>query len=240
MKNKNIRKSDCSKNCSPSGSHYPDVEVEIDELLESIWELRESGKVTENHMKGCGAGRVILEKLSNLVEMSLIQFQGGHIKFTSEGEERAKNIVRRHRLTERMLTDLFEIPEGRIEGTSCEFEHILSEEVTDSICAFLGHPTNCPHGKSIPPGECCHKLIKTIKPLVIPLIDLNPGEKGRIVFISSKDRRRLQKLASLGITPDGDVVVNQKLPVVVVQVSETEIALDRGLASEIYVKRIKL
>lgn len=227
-----------AKLCSAPQCHRSCEDIEIDELLETIWELRETGKVTVGHYKESSAGRTILERMDDLYAKNLLQVQSGHVKFTTEGEKRARNLVRRHRLTERMLTDLFEIPQGRIEGTSCEIEHILSEEVTDSICAFLGHPTTCPHGKPIPPGECCHKLVKTIKPLVIPLLDLDPGEKGRIVFIASKDRKRLQKLCSLGMVPGGEITLHQKLPSVVIQAGETEVALDKSLVAEIYVKRM--
>ncbi|MCE1247722.1 MAG: metal-dependent transcriptional regulator [Firmicutes bacterium] len=219
-------------NCTHDEEHH------IDELLESIWDLREKGKVTSNHFEESGAGKVILKNMNLLQSRLLVKLQDGHIKFTDEGEKRARNIVRRHRLTERMLTDLFEIPHGNIEAPSCEFEHILSDEVTDSICSFLGHPPKCPHGKPIPPGECCNRIVKTIRPLVMPLGDLMPGEKGRIVFIASKDRVRLQRLSSLGIVPESIVVVNQKLPTLVIQSGETEIAIDRSLVSEIFVKRV--
>jgi len=224
--------------CDKPQVHFPDEKKEVDELLETIWALREKGKVAKSHFEESGAGRVILERLDLLLQRKLVTVEGGHIKFTEEGEKRASNLIRRHRLTERMLTDLFEIPTGRIEGTSCEFEHILSEEVTDSICAFLGHPTACPHGKPIPPGECCRKLVKTIRPLVIPFIDLEPGERGRIVFMICKDKHRLQRLSSLGIFPGAEATLNQRFPTVVIQVDETEIALDRSMFSEIYVKRV--
>lgn len=224
--------------CDKPQCHISDEKKDIDELLETFWELREKGKITKTHLKESGAGRVFLESLDKLMGLNFVAIEGNHVKFTELGEKTASNLIRRHRLTERMLTDLFDIPTARIEGTSCEFEHILSEEVTDSICSFLGHPTRCPHGKPIPPGECCHKLIKKIRPLVMPLFELNPGEKGRITFISSHDKRRLQRLSSLGIVPDGEVILNQKLPSVVIQVGETEIALDKDIVSEIYVKRI--
>ena len=50
--------------------------------------------------------------------------------------------------------------EDEIEQQACKFEHILSPEVTDKICSFLGHPECCPHGSPIPSGECCEKAGK--------------------------------------------------------------------------------
>ena len=237
-KKNNMKEENTEVNCDIPRCHISDEKKEVDELLETFWEMREKGNVTETHLKGSGCGKVILENLDRLKEMDLLSIEGNHIKFTRKGEKRASNLIRRHRLTERMLTDLFDIPQDRIEGPSCEFEHILSREVTDSICSFLGHPTKCPHGKPIPPGECCHKLVKKIRPLVMPLQELKPGEKGRITFISSHNKKRLQRLSSLGIIPDGEIVLNQKLPAIIIRVGETEIALDKDIVSEIYVKRI--
>ena len=48
--------------------------------------------------------------------------------------------------------------EGSIEKNACTFEHILSPEVTDRICTFLGHPRTCPHGSPIPEGDCCRGM----------------------------------------------------------------------------------
>jgi len=52
----------------------------------------------------------------------------------------AKTIVRRHRLAEKLLQEVLEISSSEMDSTACELEHILGPEVTESICAFLGHP----------------------------------------------------------------------------------------------------
>jgi putative ABC transport system ATP-binding protein len=78
------------------------------------------------------------------------------VELTPHGHERASSIIRRHRLAERLFTDSLAMDsESEIEQQACKFEHILSPEATDKICAFLGHPRTCPHGAPIPPGECC-------------------------------------------------------------------------------------
>ena len=69
-------------------------------------------------------------------------------------------IIRRHRLAERLFTDTLAMDsETEIEQQACKFEHILSPEATDKICAFLGHPQTCPHGSPIPPGPCCGRKL---------------------------------------------------------------------------------
>jgi len=78
------------------------------------------------------------------------------IVFTEKGRKRAEDVIRRHRLAERLFTETFHVHDEReIEEQACKFEHILSPEATDSICSFLGHPRTCPHGSPIPAGECC-------------------------------------------------------------------------------------
>jgi len=78
------------------------------------------------------------------------------VELTPRGRQRAADIIRRHRLAERLFTDSLALDsETEIEQQTCKFEHILSTEATDKICTFLGHPRTCPHGAPIPPGTCC-------------------------------------------------------------------------------------
>ncbi|HJX85361.1 MAG TPA: iron dependent repressor, metal binding and dimerization domain protein [Candidatus Angelobacter sp.] len=78
------------------------------------------------------------------------------IIFTEKGRKRAEDVIRRHRLAERLFTQTFHVhDEKEVAEQACRFEHILSPEATDSICTFLGHPRTCPHGSPIPAGDCC-------------------------------------------------------------------------------------
>jgi putative ABC transport system ATP-binding protein len=78
------------------------------------------------------------------------------VELTSRGRKKAADIIRRHRLAERLFTDSLALDsETEIEQQACKFEHILSPEATDKICTFLGHPRTCPHGALIPRGDCC-------------------------------------------------------------------------------------
>jgi hypothetical protein len=78
------------------------------------------------------------------------------IIFTEKGRRRAEDIIRRHRLAERLFTQTFQVEdEKEIAEQACRFEHILSPEATERICTFLGHPRTCPHGSPIPAGPCC-------------------------------------------------------------------------------------
>ena len=80
------------------------------------------------------------------------------VELTPRGRERAGRIIRRHRLAERLFTESLGMQnESEIEEQACKFEHILSPEATEKICAFLGHPRTCPHGAPIPPAPVAHK-----------------------------------------------------------------------------------
>jgi putative ABC transport system ATP-binding protein len=78
------------------------------------------------------------------------------LEFTERGRRRAADVIRRHRLAECLFTSCLHMEnEQEIEEQACKFEHILSPEATEKICATLGHPKTCPHGAPIPQGECC-------------------------------------------------------------------------------------
>ena len=87
----------------------------------------------------------------------LVRVENSHVLFTPVGEERARDVMRRYRLAERLFRDTFALGESEAEDTACKFEHIISPEVTDRICRFLDHPGTCPHGNPIPPGACCSR-----------------------------------------------------------------------------------
>ena len=85
------------------------------------------------------------------------------VELTTRGRQRAADIIRRHRLAERLFTDSLAMDsETEIEQQACKFEHILSPEATDKICSFLGHPKTCPHGALIPPGPCCGRQAEKV------------------------------------------------------------------------------
>ena len=212
-------------------------EDRIDELLELIWKLREEGVSDMDHLFEMTQDVEARSILRKMIKDDLFQIEGDRMILKERGEEKAREIVRRHRLTERLLHEIFEMSEEKVEEEACKLEHILSPGVTESVCTFLGHPPTCIHGKPIPRGECCAKFKKEMKPLVIPLEELGLGEEGRIVFIAPKSHQRLDRLSTLGIVPGSTLRMHQKNPSYVVQMGETTLALDRDIVRNIYVKR---
>jgi DtxR family Mn-dependent transcriptional regulator len=208
-----------------------------DEILELLWTLREEGKNSREELLRSTeeeSPETLLEELRNGGQ---IEIAGDDIRMTRAGEERARGIIRRHRLAEVLLQNLFEIEPQQLESSACQFEHILSETVTDSVCTFLGHPPMCPHGQPIPRGECCDRIRMDVRPLVTRLSDASLGASVRIVFITPKFVKRLEKLSSLGIVPGSTVRLRQRNPSHVLQGGQTTVAVDKDITDEIYVKQ---
>lgn len=227
------------------------IDHQTEEVLEAMWVLKEQGGTdAEGHFSYSETCRIIaaLETitggengcavvLDGLNDAGLVRIDGDILVWTKVGEAESRSVVRRHRLAERLLSEVFAVPAENVEENACNFEHILSPEVTESICAFLGHPPVCPHGRPIPPGACCGKFSSGMQPLVVPLRELDAGDSAKVVFISAKDPARLEKLCLFGIKPDGVIILKQKHPTYVVQAEETEIALDSEIAREIFVRK---
>jgi putative ABC transport system ATP-binding protein len=128
---------------------------DFDEVLEQLWMVRENTMHAEPEHFTAAQYRQVA---ATMARIGLVEMHGAEIAFTPVGEERARSVIRRHRLAERLFIDVLAIRDDQsIEKNACTFEHILSPEVTDRICTFLGHPRTCPHGCAIPEGECCLK-----------------------------------------------------------------------------------
>jgi putative ABC transport system ATP-binding protein len=161
-------------------------EEQFDELLEELWVLAENGEPAElgrvevdgalpaglalermqemglveldEHTSEPHTHRQILNRCHDALRPSFDSPDHGDrmIMFTEKGRKRAEDVIRRHRLAERLFVQTFRVQnEKEVEEQACKFEHVLSPEVTDSICTFLGHPRTCPHGSPIPAGPCC-------------------------------------------------------------------------------------
>ncbi|HEX4544563.1 MAG TPA: ATP-binding cassette domain-containing protein [Candidatus Acidoferrum sp.] len=152
--------------CTPVST---DDEIRFDHLLEQIWTCGEEGKpaqVERLHASG-PAGKLPLmpeepaaRVLSHMADLRLVALQNGEAQLTPAGSARARDVVRRHRLAERLFKDTFAIEDSEAHTQACKFEHIISPELDARICTFLGHPKTCPHGNPIPPGDCCNGKAK--------------------------------------------------------------------------------
>ena len=211
-----------------------------EDLIEAVWMLHERHHTpTVERVARFIGEQVDATELEDLTRRGWLKRDGEGIELTPRGRELARDVVRRHRLAERLLQDLLGLRTAQAEQHACRFEHILSPEVVESVCTLLGHPTHCPHGHAIPAGRCCETLSREVAPLVRPLSELQPGQSAEIAFLTPSFHRRLDRLSSFGILPGSRLSLHQKTPTFVVRVGETELALEAEVAREIFVRGIQ-
>ena len=208
---------------------------DIDEYLETLWHLLENNELDVENFRRHTKGAFDEEILNTLKTDDYITLEDDRIKLTGKGYTRAEQIIRRHRLAERLLTDVLGMESGDIETGACEFEHIITPELVEGICTLLGHPRECPHGGRIPEGECCRQASKTVSSAVAPLSELEVGKEFKVSYINTRSNSRMHKLSHFGIIPGAFVSVHQRYPSFVIKCGNNQIALEEGIAQEIYV-----
>ncbi|HEX7705600.1 MAG TPA: metal-dependent transcriptional regulator [Thermoanaerobaculia bacterium] len=206
-----------------------------DEVLERLWYAQEDQRTIDS-IDALKLNGDAIKAVEDLVASRHVRMTGTRIELTRDGEERARGIVRRHRLAEILFTQVLEVDQGDAEQSACEFEHILAERVVDRVCTFLGHPPACPHGHPIPQGSCCQVYSKKVDPLITRLIDLPIGASGSVVFIAPRSVSRLNKLAAFGVVPGSTIRLVERKPSVVLACGPTSLAVEDEIGREIYVR----
>jgi len=211
--------------------------LDIEEALGVLWSCKERNEKNMQKLMTIISNGISDRVLEDLVVHNLLIVDGENLELTNEGEAIGRDITRRHRLAERLLADVIEISGAEVDKTACEFEHIISADVADSICTLLGHPKACPHGSAIPPGECCKKAGEKIDSIVMPLTSLPVGETASVAYIVTANHPHLHKLMSMGIVPGSKIHLHQNSPSYVLDAGETQIALDSEMAGQIYIRK---
>ncbi len=209
----------------------------IEEYLESIYKLQQeqypvsTGRLAE-HLKLSPPS--VSEMIKKLAGKDLVQHTEKGVCLTEEGKRIAKKVIRRHRLSERLLTDILGFKWDEVHDEACRLEHAISPEMEERIAESLGNPKTCPHGHPIPDKDGLF-----VKENVRPLSELKASEKGMVVSVFEEDPKMLQYLSSLGLIPKVCVRVEEVAPFggpLIVCVSGSRYALGREVASKIKVK----
>jgi len=216
-----------------------EVTAVIEEYLEAIYKLQErSGTARTSDivkMLEVAPGTVTntVERLEKEGYVTHEPYRG--VKLTEKGLKTALHVVRKHRLSERLLTDILHVEWDKAHEAACKLEHGITEEIIKPLEKALRHPKTCPHGNPIPArgGEITEEKSQ-------PLTSLNEKEQGTIVKITEENPELLHYLDTIGIVPGASVEVKEKTPFngpITLNVSGNFRALSRSVAAIVKVKR---
>jgi DtxR family transcriptional regulator, Mn-dependent transcriptional regulator len=127
------------------------------------------------------------------------------IMFTAEGRKVAENIVRRHALAERLLTDLLKMPWHESHEEAHGVEHVMTPNIEARLLLALGNPTTCPHGNPIPG-------LGTPNPDEFPLDEAQTGDElviQRITEEAEQDLQLMKYLQEHGVEPGARMTVRE-------------------------------
>jgi DtxR family Mn-dependent transcriptional regulator len=131
----------------------PEFHPAFEEYCEAIWELKEDdvdviqARIAERLAVSRPAVSEMIKRMS--VE-GFVALDGTTINLTDDGLHLAEQVVRRHRLAERLLTDILGLSWADAHIEAGKWEHVISEPVERAINRLLDNPTTCPHGNPIP------------------------------------------------------------------------------------------
>ena len=156
------------------------------------------------------------------------------VALTPDGRRLAHNVIRRQRLWECFLANHLKLDWSRVYELACALEHATSPEVTESLDAYLGHPTICPHGNPIPDAN------GNVEPMSgVPLSALAAGQTARILAVQEGSRDVLDYLHERSLLPGQSIKVEEAAPLqgpLTLRLGRTEVALGLNLAAMIQVE----
>src|SRR6476646_5926034 len=122
--------------------------------LRTIYELVEEGitplraRIAERLHQ---SGPTVSQTVARMARDGLVTVEGDrHLQLTDEGHRLATRVMRKHRLAERLLTDVIGLDWELVHEEACRWEHVMSETVEKRLLELLGHPTESPYGNPIP------------------------------------------------------------------------------------------
>lgn len=125
----------------------------FEEYCEAIYELREDdlSVIQARIAERIGVSRpAVSEMIRRMTSEGLVRTTKGTVSLTESGRGLAEQVVRRHRLAERFLTDILGLSWAEAHHEAGKWEHVLSAPVEAAINRLLNDPTTCPHGNPIP------------------------------------------------------------------------------------------
>ena len=135
-------------------SHVSDLIDTTEMYLRTIYELVEEGivplraRIAERLHQ---SGPTVSQTVARMERDGLLTVEGDrHLELTDEGMRLATRVMRKHRLAERLLTDVIGLEWELVHEEACRWEHVMSETVERRLLELLDHPTESPYGNPIP------------------------------------------------------------------------------------------
>jgi DtxR family Mn-dependent transcriptional regulator len=207
------------------------------EYLEAIYEMEEEGgRILQARIaKRIGvSASAVSEQVRRLVGAGLVSVEDRTIALTGQGRDVATPLVRRHRLAERLLVDILDIPWHRAHEEAHAWEHVISPEVEERILAKTG-ATTCPHGNPIPGLSPPYD-----RTLLVTLSELAIGGRGRLSLLTEDvelDTDVLRYFEEKNLMPGATIEVAAIGPdgTLTLQVDGTSASLGSNLADNLWV-----
>ena len=182
--------------------------------LRTIYELGEEGipplraRIAERLRQ---SGPTVSQTVARMERDGLVTLhEDRHLVLTALGEQLATRVMRRHRLAERLLTDVIGLEWDLVHDEACRWEHVISTDVERRLVAILGGPTVSPYGNPIPAlaelgaEPATEEFLDGAEPLTVRLRD---GLRSHTVTIKrlsealQADLGALKLIADAGIRP---------------------------------------
>lgn len=196
--------------CRPRGakdSEKSELTESIEEYVEGIWRLERevqtvgTGEVAQYMNVSPASATTMLKRLAAIGLVEHLPYQG--VKCTPKGDILAINLLRKHRLLERLLVDFLELPWDGVHDLACKLEHYISMDVADRISKALGDPTTCPHGNPVD---------ATLEDGSIKLAEAAANVPLVIVKVTDEREEFLTYIYEIGLTPGADILIEEKTP----------------------------
>jgi DtxR family Mn-dependent transcriptional regulator len=213
------------------GFHPP-----LEEYLEAVHELEEEGTTVIQARLAERLGHsapAVSEMIRRLRDEGYLEMEGRSLLLTATGRALAESVVRKHRLAERLLTDIIGLPWASSHVEACRWEHVISDEVAERLVILLGNPTTCPHGNPIPGAGRDERHLTA-------LADAQTGEHIRLERVTEQveiDRASLVYLSDHGFVPGTEALVSSRAPdgTLTLDLGDRSISLGPALAHQLYV-----
>ena len=179
-----------------------------DEYLEAIFKLAagEGGATVTRIARELGVKPASASQMVGRLEKAgaVVRDESGRarVRLTDSGRREAIALVRRHRLSERFLTDYLDLPWDEVHDEACKLEHALSEAVEASLASRLGRPLTCPHGRAIPYEEGA-----TLREATRALADCRSGDVCTVSHVTDETPEFLRYVAALGLYPEAAIEI---------------------------------